>query len=392
MKFAARIENLSPAIFAELDQVKTEIKKQGKKIYDLGIGSPDLTPAPHIRRAIQEALQEPGIFSYPSSRGAAELREAIAEWYRARFGVELDPEKEVLVLMGSQDGLTHLAWAVIDPGDVALVPDPCYPIYRTGVALAGGQVWPLPLKAENEFLPRLEDIPSGVLQQAKLMILNYPNNPVAAVASEEFFAHVVEVASRYDILVVHDFAYSELAFDGYRPPSFLSLPGAKEVGVEIHSLSKTFNMAGCRVGFMVGRADVVEALARLKTNIDYGVFLAIQKGAVAALRGPRTAVEANVRTYQRRRDLFLSVLKKYGWEIKPPRATMFIWAPLPVKARDSRRFALELLTETGVVVVPGVAFGKEGEGYVRIALVQEEKELAEAAELLGAFYRRWGDV
>lgn len=392
MKFAARIENLTPAIFAELDQVKTEVKKQGKKIYDFGIGSPDLTPAPHIRRAIQEALQEPGIFSYPSSRGAAELREAIAEWYRTRFGVELDPEKEVLVLMGSQDGLTHLAWAVIDPGDVALVPDPCYPIYRTGVTLAGGQVWPLPLKAENEFLPRLEDIPSEVLQQAKLMILNYPNNPVAAVASEEFFARVVEVASRYDILVVHDFAYSELAFDGYRPPSFLSLPGAKEVGVEIHSLSKTFNMAGCRVGFMVGRADVVEALARLKTNIDYGVFLAIQKGAVAALRGPRTAVEENVRTYQRRRDLFLSVLKKYGWELKPPRATMFIWAPLPDKARDSRRFALELLIETGVVVVPGVAFGQEGEGYVRIALVQEEKELAEAAELLGAFYRSWGDV
>lgn len=392
MKFAARIENLSPAIFAELDQVKTEVKKQGKKIYDLGIGSPDLTPAPHIRRAIQEALQEPGIFSYPSSRGAAELREAIAEWYRTRFGVELDPEKEVLVLMGSQDGLTHLAWAVIDPGDMALVPDPCYPIYRTGVTLAGGQVWPLPLKAENEFLPRLEDVPAEVLQQAKLMILNYPNNPVAAVASEEFFARVVEVASRYDILVVHDFAYSELVFDGYRPPSFLSLPGAKEVGVEIHSLSKTFNMAGCRVGFMVGRADVVEALTKLKTNIDYGVFLAIQKGAVAALRGPRTAVEENVRTYQRRRDLFLSVLKKYSWEIKPPRATMFIWAPLPVKARDSTRFALELLTETGVVVVPGVAFGQEGEGYVRIALVQEEKELEEAAELLGAFYRRWGDV
>ncbi|MDN5364384.1 MAG: LL-diaminopimelate aminotransferase [Eubacteriales bacterium] len=392
MKFAARIENLSPAIFAELDQVKTEVKKQGKKVYDLGIGSPDLTPAPHIRRAIQEALQEPGIFSYPSSRGAAELREAIAEWYRTRFGVELDPEKEVLVLMGSQDGLTHLAWAVIDPGDMALVPDPCYPIYRTGVTLAGGQVWPLPLKAENEFLPRLEDVPPEVLQQAKLMILNYPNNPVAAVASEEFFARVVEVASRYDILVVHDFAYSELVFDGYRPPSFLSLPGAKEVGVEIHSLSKTFNMAGCRVGFMVGRADVVEALTKLKTNIDYGVFLAIQKGAVAALRGPRTAVEENVRTYQRRRDLFLSVLKKYSWEIKPPRATMFIWAPLPVKARDSTRFALELLTETGVVVVPGVAFGQEGEGYVRIALVQEEKELEEAAELLGAFYRRWGDV
>lgn len=378
MKKSKRLDQLKSAVFAELERIKEEVAAQGIGIIDLGIGSPDMPPAPHVYQALRDAVDNLANYGYPSSRGSKELRDTIAWWYNERFGVNLDPESEVLVLMGSQDGLGHLPLGFLDPGDIVLIPDPGYPVYAAGAILAGAEIYPMPLKEENDFLPDLKAIPEAVAQKAKMMILNYPNNPVAAVANMDFFEQVVEFAQKYGTLVCHDFAYSELAFDGYRPPSFLQTEGAKQVAVEFHSVSKTYNMAGVRLGFVVGSSEAIEALARIKSNIDYGVFLPIQAAGVAALRGPQDIVRNNVASYESRADILLDGLAQIGWQIRRPKGTMFAWANLPKGYTSSEAFAEQLLRKTGVVMVPGVAFGQQGEGYVRIALVQDEDVIREA--------------
>ncbi len=378
MKTSNRLEGLKSAVFAELDKIKEEVAAGGISIIDLGIGSPDRPPMPHIFHALQEAIDNLDNYGYPSSRGTRDLRETISWWYGQRFGVQLDPETEVLVLMGSQDGLGHIPLCLLDPGDVALVPDPGYPIYSAGVTLAGGQVYHMPLKKENQYLPDFDKIPEDIAKRANMMILNYPNNPVAAVADSAFFDRVVEFASRYDIVVCHDVAYSELAFDGYRPPSFLESEGAIKVGVEFHSVSKTYNMAGCRLGFVVGNSEVIEALTRVKSNIDYGVFLPIQMAGISALRGPQDITRRNAAVYKARRDILVDGLAKTGWVMDKPQATMFVWASLPKGYTSSEKFAEDILRQTGVALVPGVAFGRQGEGYVRIALVQDNSVIEEA--------------
>jgi LL-diaminopimelate aminotransferase len=307
----------------------------------------------------------------------------VARWYAYRFGVELDADTEVHSLMGSQDGLAHFALAWTDPGDLVLVPDPGYPIYAGGVQLAGATPYPMPLTAENAFLPDLHAIPQEVADRARFMILNYPNNPVSAVATLAFFEEVVAFAKRHDIIVVHDLAYSEMAFDGYKPPSFLQAPGAKEVGIEFNSFSKSFNMAGCRIAYVVGNAEIIKPLAVVKSNVDYGVFLPVQQMATAALRKDRLSGGTNsvAPLYQERRDVLLAALAEAGWDIEPPKATMFVWAPVPA-GWTSQEFAFALLEEAGVVVIPGNAFGEQGEGYVRIALVQPPELLREAAQAI----------
>jgi len=379
-----RLRHLSSAIFTEMAQRKRAVALT-RDVIDLGIGSPDQPPAPHLVEALAEAVRKPNAYGYPGSEGTHRFREEVANWYRHRFGVSLDPDTEIHSLMGSQDGLAHFALAWTDPGDVVLVPDPGYPIYAGSVRLAGAELYPMPLRAERDFLPDLHAIPHDILARTKFMILNYPNNPVSAVAPLSFFEQVARFAREHDIMVVHDLAYSEMAFDGYRPPSFLQVEGAKDVGIEFNSFSKSFNMAGCRIAYVAGNADIIRPLAAVKSNIDYGVFTAVQEMAVEALRSDREGRNPNHigPLYQERRDVLLAALAEIGWEITPPKATMFLWAPIP-KGWSSRAFAFALLEEAGVVVIPGSAFGEEGEGYVRIALVQPPHVLKLAAERIGA--------
>lgn len=384
MQTADRVQGLGSAIFNEMEALKRKVEARGVTVINLGVGTPDRPPAPHIIKALHRAVDKMENYRYPLE-GMPELYRSVAGWYRRRFGVELDPEREVLALMGSQDGLAHLALAYINPGDTALVPDPGYPIYACSIRLAGGEIHPLPLLAENNFLPDLDFIPEDVARRAKLIWLNYPNNPVAAIADIEFFEKVVEFGKKYDVLVCHDVAYCELAYDGFKPVSFLEAPGARDVGIEFYSLSKTYNMAGCRLGFAVGNSSVLEALGRVKSNIDYGVFRVVQEAGIAALEGPQDYVEENAGAYQRRRDVLVDGLSAHGWHMPKPRASMFVWAPLPPGYTSSWQFCLELLDKTGVIVIPGVAFGQRGEGYVRIGLVQEEDLLAEAVHRIGNF-------
>ncbi|MGN7469451.1 aminotransferase class I/II-fold pyridoxal phosphate-dependent enzyme [Brevibacillus sp. SAFN-007a] len=379
-----RLQNLSAAIFSEMAARKKEVA-QKRPVYDLSIGSPDQPPEGRLLATLLDAVQQPGAFGYALSEGTAAFRQEVARWYRYRFGVELAPDGEVHSLMGSQDGLAHFAWAWTDPGDMVLVPDPGYPIYEGSVHLAGAIPYRMPLRAENGYLPKLADIPEEIAARSKFMILNYPNNPVSAVATVDFFEEVVAFAKRHGIIVVHDLAYSEMAFDGYRPPSFLQAAGAKDVGIEFNSFSKSFNMAGCRMAYVVGNSEIIKPLAVVKSHIDYGVFLPVQEMAVEALRMDREAGGSNsvASVYQERRDVLLEALAEAGWVMEPPKATMFVWAPVPT-GWTSRAFALALLEEAGVVVIPGSVFGDEGEGYVRIALVQSPEVLRQAARSIAA--------
>ncbi|TCS70638.1 LL-diaminopimelate aminotransferase [Effusibacillus lacus] len=383
MQYSSRLSRFDSAVFFELNGVKQELREQGKEIIDLGIGSPDLPPPPHVIKALTEAAANPQEYGYPISEGSPFFREAVATWYANRFGVNLDPVSECLALMGSQDGLSHLALALVDPGEYVLVPDPGYPIYEVSIHLANGIPYPMPLREENGFLPDFSIIPTEVALKAKMMILNYPNNPVTSVADRAFYEKAIAFAKRYNILIVSDIAYSELAFDGYRPMSILEIEGAKEVSVEFHSLSKSFNMAGCRIGFAVGNSAALRALAIVKSNIDYGIFTAIQKAGTAALLGDQSHTSKMSKIYQSRRDALLDSLARIGWHIPKPKATMFVWAKVPVPL-SSREFARELLRKTAVAVVPGIGFGRMGEGYVRIALVQPEEKLKEVAERIEA--------
>jgi LL-diaminopimelate aminotransferase len=382
---AKRLSGLGSAIFSEMDELRKEVENKGIQIINLGIGSPDRAPAPHVIEALTKGVNAEFNYGYTLTQGIDELKTAIVNWYYKRFQVELDPDTEVLSLMGSQDGLAHIYTAFINPGDLALIPDPGYPIYTAGLLLAGGEKYPLALTADNNYLPDLDKLPLEVVRRAKLMFLNYPNNPLAATADLDFFYKVVEFAKEHQIIVCHDNAYSELAYDGYRPPSLLQVPGAKEVGVEFHSVSKTYNLAGCRLGFVVGNAQVIRSLSVVKSNIDYGVFKPVQLAAVAALNGPQDTVVDNAAAYQARRDALVDGLASAGWQIPKPKASMFIWAPLPKGHHSSMEFAAQLLKATGVLVIPGVAFGEQGEGYVRIALVQDTSLLLEAVSRVHRF-------
>lgn len=374
---AERIQQLPPYVFARLDELKAKAREQGLDLIDLGMGNPDgATPQPVVEAAMA-ALQNPANHGYPPFEGTASFRRAITNWYHRRYNVILDPDSEALPLLGSKEGLTHLAIAYINPGDVVLVPSPAYPAHFRGPLIAGGKIHSLILKPENNWLIDLAAIPDAVAEQAKILYFNYPSNPTAATAPREFFEDIVAFARKYEILLVHDLCYAELAFDGYQPTSLLEIPGAKEIGVEFHTLSKTYNMAGWRVGFVVGNRHVIQGLRTLKTNLDYGIFAALQTAAETALELPDVYLHQVQQRYRTRRDFLIAGLEKLGWDIPKTKATMYLWVKCPV-GMGSTDFALDVLQQTGVVVTPGNAFGTAGEGYVRISLIAECDRLGEA--------------
>ncbi len=373
---AERIQKLPPYVFARLDELKAKAREQGLDLIDLGMGNPDgATPAPVVEAAIA-ALKDPANHGYPPFEGTASFRRAITNWYHRRYGVVLDPDSEALPLLGSKEGLTHLALAYVNPGDLVLVPSPAYPAHFRGPAIAGGKIHSLILKPENDWLIDLAAIPDEVARQAKILYFNYPSNPTAATAPREFFEEIVAFARKYEILLVHDLCYAELAFDGYQPTSLLEIPGAKEIGVEFHTLSKTYNMAGWRVGFVVGNRHVIQGLRTLKTNLDYGIFAALQKAAETALQLPDVYLHEVQQRYRTRRDFLIHGLGELGWDIPKTKATMYLWVKCPV-GMGSTDFALNVLQQTGVVVTPGNAFGVAGEGYVRISLIADCDRLGE---------------
>lgn len=377
MDLAKRIENLPPYLFVEISRKIAEKRSQGEDVISLAIGDPDTPTPPHIIERLCQAARDSANHRYPESEGLPELRSAIAQWYQRRFGVVLDPDKEVLPLIGAKEGIGHIALCFIDPGDIALVPDPAYPVYAISTMFAGGSSYDLPLTAENNFLPDLDSIPEDVAQKAKVLWINYPNNPTAAVAEPEFFEQVVTFAKKFDIAVCHDGPYTEVAFDGYRPASFMEASGARDVGVEFHSLSKSYNMTGWRVGMAVGNAAIIDALKRVKSNLDSGIPQAIQRAAIEALTGPQDCIDRNNEMYQHRRDRLISTLNKIGIEAEPPKASLYIWAKVP-EGYTSIQFAASLLDEANIVVTPGIGYGRNGEGYIRISLTVPDDRLDKA--------------
>lgn len=378
-----KVQKLSASIFQEVANLKRQALNRGLDVIDLSVGSPDLPPPAFVVEELVKYASNTANYGY-TLKGIPEFHEAVSFFYQQRYAVDIDPEKEVLQLMGSQDGLAHLATAIINPGDYVLVPDPGYPIYEASVTIAGGVLYPYALLAEKNFLPILDEIPVHILGNTKMMILSYPGNPVTALADRCFFEKVIDFAKRHNILVVHDFAYSELIYDNHPQISFMSVPGAKEVGVEFNSLSKTFNLAGCRIGYAVGNEQALNILGTFKSQIDYGVFYPIQKAAIAALTSDYALLKDQVKEYELRRDTLMAGLEKSGWKLTKSPATMFLWAKIP-DGWKSRQFAYELINQAGVAVIPGDAFGKQGEGYVRIALVQPPERLSEAAARIHEF-------
>ncbi|MCX9085739.1 MAG: LL-diaminopimelate aminotransferase [Candidatus Methanoperedens sp.] len=377
MKYADRINSLPPYLFAAIDKAKAEVIKKGVDVINLGIGDPDMPTPPHIVDAMKKSLDNPARHRYPSYEGMLSFRNAAAQWYKKIMNVALNPEDEVLTLIGSKEGIAHIPLAFLNPGDVSLVPDPGYPVYNIGSILASAKPFKMPLLAENEFLPDLDAIPKDIAKKAKLMFLNYPNNPTSATASLKFFEEVVEYAHENDIIVVHDDAYSEMTFDGYKAPSFLNASGARDVGIEMHSLSKTYNMTGWRLGFAVGNKDILEGLGKVKTNVDSGAFESVQEAGIAALTGPQDCVRDMNKMYRQRRDALLTGLSELGLDVKPPKATFYVWAHVNGKASD---FSTMLLEKAGIVATPGNGFGEYGEGYVRFALTQSVEKINEAVE------------
>ncbi|HUE39634.1 MAG TPA: LL-diaminopimelate aminotransferase [Candidatus Binatia bacterium] len=374
---AKRIQELPPYLFAEIDKKKNALKARGVDIISLGIGDPDLPTPAHIVERLQTAAADPINHRYPDYEGLLAFRQAAARWYRTRFGVVLDPETEVVSLIGSKEGIAHMPIAFVDPDDIVLSPDPGYPVYTVGTGFCGGAVHRMPLTKSNGFVPDLQAIPASVAKAAKLMWLCYPNNPTSAVATRAFFRDAVEFARKNEIIICHDAAYSEIYFDGEKPISFLEVDGAREVGIEFHSLSKTFNMTGWRVGFAVGNAELVAGLGKVKTNVDSGVFQAVQEAAIAALGGDQSCVDRAREIYQSRRDLVVKSLAKAGLETVSPRATFYVWVETP-RGYTSAAFATKVLEETGVVITPGTGFGPSGEGYVRLSLTVNGDRLSEA--------------
>ena len=376
---AKRINELPPYLFAEIDRGKREALSRGVDLIDLGIGDPDIPTPPVIVEKLMESASKPVNHRYPNSSGMAEFREAVAQWYKVRFNVNLDSTKEVVSLIGSKEGIGNMAVAFVDPGDVVLVASPCYPVYHIGTAFNGGKNYFLPLKKENAFLPDLEAIPAEIARQAKLLWINYPNNPTAAVADKAFFERVVEFANKYNVIVCHDAAYTEMGYDGYRPMSFLQVEGARDVGIEFHSLSKTFNMTGWRIGMAVGNPELVTGLAQAKSNLDSGIFQAIQEAGIEALRLGDQIAEPSRKIYQERRDVLVEGLRAVGLDCEKPRATFYVWVSCP-KGLSSAAFTTKLLEEAGVVTTPGNGFGDAGEGYVRFTVCVDKERLREVAE------------
>ena len=373
---ADRIKNLPPYLFAKIDQMKEDVKQTGADIIDLGVGDPDLPTPPHIITALQDAAKDPKNHRYPSYTGMIEFRDAVSKWYQKRFKVSLDPHREVISLIGSKEGIAHIPLAFINPDDVVLIPDPGYPVYKTATLFAGGISHAMPLLKENHFLPDFSKNPEETFNQAKLMFLNYPNNPTAAVADRSFFEKAVQLAHQHQLIICHDAAYTEIAFDGYKPLSILEIPGAKDVAIEFHSLSKTYNMTGWRIAFAVGNPEVIAALGQVKTNIDSGVAQAIQIAGMTALLGDQTLLADIKNTYQERRDLLVAGLKDAGFEIDAPKATFYLWInSLP--GFTSTELTSHLLTKAAVVTTPGVGFGPSGEGYIRMALTVDKERLAD---------------
>ncbi len=379
IKKAKRISDLPPYLFAEIDRRKREALARGVDLIDLGIGDPDIPTPPVIVEKLIESASKPANHRYPNSSGMAEFRDAVANWYQHRFNVKLDAGKEVVSLIGSKEGIGNMAVAFVEPGDVVLIASPCYPVYHIGTAFNGGKNYFLPLKKPNQFLPDLDSIPAEVAKQAKLLWINYPNNPTAAVADKEFFKKVVDFANKNNVIVCHDAAYTEMGYDGYRPMSFLEVDGAKEVAIEFHSLSKTFNMTGWRIGMAVGNADLVGGLAQAKSNLDSGIFQAVQEAGIEALRLGDSIVEPSRRIYQERRDILVDGLRAAGLECEKPRATFYVWVTAP-KGLSSADFTTKLLEDAGVVTTPGNGFGEAGEGYVRFTVCVDKARLKEVAE------------
>ncbi|MSP39698.1 MAG: LL-diaminopimelate aminotransferase [Deltaproteobacteria bacterium] len=379
IKKARRINELPPYLFAEIDRRKREAMSRGVDLIDLGIGDPDIpTPASVVEKLL-EGASKPTNHRYPNSSGMSEFREAVATWYKGRFNVKLDPAKEVVSLIGSKEGIGNMAVAFVDPGDLVLVASPCYPVYHIGTAFNGGKNYFLPLRKENKFLPDLESIPAEVAKQAKLLWINYPNNPTAAVADKDFYLRVIDFANKNNVIVCHDAAYTEMGYDGYKPMSFLEVDGAREVGIEFHSLSKTFNMTGWRIGMAVGNPELVGGLAQAKSNLDSGIFQAVQEAGIEALKLGDAIVEPSRKIYQERRDILVDGLRAVGLQCDKPKATFYVWVSCP-KGLSSAEFTAKLLDEAGVVTTPGNGFGDAGEGYVRFTVCVDKERLREVAE------------
>jgi LL-diaminopimelate aminotransferase len=374
---STRIKDLPPYLFAELDRKKEEVRARGVDIIDLGVGDPDRPTPKHIVDRMKRETAVPANHQYPSYEGLLSFRSAAANWYRRRFGVSLDPSSEVVTLIGSKEGIAHFPLAFVNPGDRVLVPDPGYPVYHIATLFAGGRSHFMPLLRENGFLPDLDRIPRPVLDKAKILFLNYPNNPTSAVADRKFYRKVLGFAEKHDLIVAHDVAYTEIYFDAKKPMSILELPGAKKRCIEFHSLSKTYNMTGWRIGFAVGNPELVAGIGKVKTNVDSGVFQAVQGAGIEALTSGDEITEAIRRTYRERRDILVPGLRALGLDPVEPRATFYVWIPVP-KGYTSASFCSHLLEEAGIVTTPGNGFGKSGEGYIRIALTKEKGRIREA--------------
>ncbi len=379
IQLADRVKSLPPYLFASIDRMKQEAVSRGVDLIDLSIGDPDIPTPGHIIDAMKNAVDNPEYHRYPSYEGMLLFREAVAGWYGKRFNVDLDLKEEVISLIGSKEGIGHIPLAFINPGDVVLVPSPGYPVYPVGTVFAGGEPYMMPLREENDFLPDFGIIPDSVCKRAKLMFLNYPNNPTAAVGRRDFFKTAISFAEKNNIIICHDAAYSEIYYDGKRPLSFLELDGAKEVGIEFHSLSKTYNMTGWRIGFAVGNRDVIAGLGKIKTNLDSGVFQVVQEAGAAALKTSENILSWIRNTYQERRDILFGGLTRLGFQLRKPEATFYIWTKVP-SGFNSTTFAAHLLEKTGVLGTPGVGFGAPGEGYIRFALTQSPERIEEAID------------
>jgi len=374
--YAKRLDNLPPYLFAQIDAIKAQKRAEGVDLIDLGVGDPDLPTPVHIVDALCEAARDPATHHYPDYLGMLDYRKAVAVWYKNRFGITLDPAKQVLALIGSKEGIAHIPEAFVNPGDYVLASDPGYPVYKTSTLFAEGKCYNMPLLEENNFLPDYDAIPKDVVAGAKLMFIGYPNNPTGAVAPMKFFDETVEFAKNNDIIVVHDNAYSEISYDGYKAPSFLQASGAMDIGIETHSLSKTYNMTGWRIGMAVGNANLIGAFGRVKTNIDSGAFDAIQRAAITALTGPQDCVAQACAIYQERRDALVAGLQSLGFKVHVPKATFYVWMKVP----NAVEFTSKMINEAGIVVTPGTGFGPNGEGYVRFAITRPVGRINEAIE------------
>jgi LL-diaminopimelate aminotransferase len=378
-KTSRRLQNLPPYLFVEIDKLKRKARQEGRDIIDLGVGDPDQPTPRHIIEALYRAAQDAPNHRYALDQGMPLLRQAISGWYKRRFGVELDPDNEILPLIGSKEGIAHFPLAFLNVGDYSLIPDPCYPPYKGGTIFAGGKIHLMPLYETNSFLPDLKKIPTQILKKAKLMYINYPNNPTGATAEKDFYRQVVRFAKKNKIIIASDLAYSEIAYDGYRPSSILQVEGAEDVTIEFHSLSKTYNMTGWRIGFACGKKELVTALAKVKSNIDSGIFSAIQLAGIAAIEGPQDHISNMCNLYQERRDCLVSGLKELGWQVIAPKATFYVWLRIPKKI-NSIKFSALLLNKADIVVTPGTGFGKYGEGYIRMALTVSSERINEAIQ------------